>query len=206
MEGMHGIEPKANARSTTIKSEQDLQNNMHQHQKENQRQQQGTHCIRTDSFRVEVIEDKGRGVVADRVIRRGEEIERSPCISCPAEEYAAHGKHTIFDHYFYSGKSGTQYLPLGIGCLFNHSEQPNVDFRLDETRNEIRYYAAREIAEGEELCIYYGANLWFNNAEEDEDEEYSEDEQELALPMFGLGIDDFPQPAETDGNTEAKQE
>ena len=53
-------------------------------------------------------------------------------------------------------------LALGLGSLFNHSETPNVDFRRDGPNATIRYYAARDIEQGEELFIFYGSELWFD--------------------------------------------
>jgi hypothetical protein len=45
--------------------------------------------------------------------------------------------------------------------LFNHGRIPNVDYRVDGKAELVRYIAGREIGEGEELLIYYGNDLWF---------------------------------------------
>ena len=62
-------------------------------------------------------------------------------------------------------------LALGIGSLFNHSDQPNVDYRVAppftgedanaDPQGRVVYRCSRPIAPGEELCIYYGPDLWF---------------------------------------------
>jgi tRNA-specific adenosine deaminase 3 len=40
-----------------------------------------------------------------------------------------------------------------------------VTYFLDIKNNCIRYSTARDISEGEELCIFYGHNLWFTPAD-----------------------------------------
>lgn len=50
------------------------------------------------------------------------------------------------------------------GSIFNHSDTPNVSFSLDYTTESISYKTVRAIACDEELCIFYGHNLWFEPA------------------------------------------
>ncbi len=54
-------------------------------------------------------------------------------------------------------------LALGIGSLFNHCSRPNLDYRVDQLNLRILYYATRKIEQGEELCIFYGNDLWFTD-------------------------------------------
>ncbi|EJC98874.1 uncharacterized protein FOMMEDRAFT_128553 [Fomitiporia mediterranea MF3/22] len=51
-------------------------------------------------------------------------------------------------------------LALGLGSLFNHSDEPNVSFSVDSVNEKIRFTTARDIDLDEELCIFYGHNLW----------------------------------------------
>ena len=44
-------------------------------------------------------------------------------------------------------------LALGVGSLFNHSQTPNLDYRIDHN-----------IAPDEELTIFYGSSIWFEDA------------------------------------------
>lgn len=48
-----------------------------------------------------------------------------------------------------------------LGSLFNHSQTPNVNFVRDTHTDSIRYTTVRIIQPNEELCIFYGYNLWF---------------------------------------------
>jgi tRNA-specific adenosine deaminase 3 len=47
------------------------------------------------------------------------------------------------------------------GSTFNRSDAPNVSNIIETHIGSIRYTATRLIDIGEELCIFYGHNLWF---------------------------------------------
>jgi SET domain-containing protein len=50
--------------------------------------------------------------------------------------------------------------------MFNHSSQAqNVVWTRDLDRDTVVYAAIRDIQAGEELCISYGSNLWFKDAD-----------------------------------------
>mmetsp|Transcript_31153 Transcript_31153/g.38483 ORF Transcript_31153/g.38483 Transcript_31153/m.38483 type:complete len:85 (+) Transcript_31153:609-863(+) len=61
-------------------------------------------------------------------------------------------------------------LALGIGSLFNHNDMPNVDYRVDSAKEIITYTSCTDIQSGEELNIYYGSKLWFNDVNKEADE------------------------------------
>ena len=137
-------------------------------------------------FEVISIAGKGRGVVIRHPVARGACVEVSHYIRVPKNEYEVHvrsyiapsklqvqlpianplslGRHTVFEDYLFRLKSGDHLLALGLGSLFNHSEQPNLDYRVDADSATLRFFAVRDIAEGEELCFFYGSNLWFKDA------------------------------------------
>ena len=55
-------------------------------------------------------------------------------------------------------------LALGIGSLFNHARQPNMDYRVSAAQRCIYFSTAhRAVEAGEELSIFYGPDhkLWF---------------------------------------------
>jgi len=79
-------------------------------------------------------EGKGRGVygkkclrgrlslikirlTASRVIQAYSTIEISPILFFTKEEYDAHGKYTILDHYTFKCRDGRMALALGLGAL-----------------------------------------------------------------------------------------
>ncbi|KAL5501410.1 TAD3 [Sanghuangporus vaninii] len=108
---------------------------------------------------------KGRGLFASRQISARTVIESSPVLLFSSDEYETHGKHTILDHYTFKWPDGRMALALGLGSLFNHSDNPNVSFSVDSANDLIRFTTTRTVDEGEELCIFYGHKLWFTPVE-----------------------------------------
>jgi hypothetical protein len=49
------------------------------------------------------------------------------------------------------------------GSIFNHSSTPNVSYILDSEHACITYTTMRPVAPTEELCIFYGTKLWFED-------------------------------------------
>ncbi|GJJ13328.1 hypothetical protein Clacol_007580 [Clathrus columnatus] len=56
-------------------------------------------------------------------------------------------------------------LKILTGSLFNHSSNPNVTYNLDNTHACIKFMTSRIVQPEEELCIYYGHSLWFDDAD-----------------------------------------
>ena len=54
---------------------------------------------------------------------------------------------------------------IHTGSLFNHSDSPNVSYSIDTATESIRYTTVRAVEPDEELCIFYGSNLWFKSTE-----------------------------------------
>jgi len=54
-----------------------------------------------------------------------------------------------------SGSNGTAYIALGIGSLFNHETEANLEIWLDEPALCIQFIASDTIPFGEELTIAY---------------------------------------------------
>jgi len=71
------------------------------------------------------------------------------------------------------------------GSLFNHSDHPNLSYTLDTKTDSIRYTTVRDINPDEELCIFYGHNIWFTPAPVESDD----DVQAVNSPPVG-GSDD----------------
>jgi len=122
-------------------------------------------------LRVVELGARGRGVVAERAIARGELIERSPVIIIPEQERAAVDPTNVGNYIFlwehgttgediYS-RTGRAAVALGYTSLVNHSDDPNCEFvrHIDELALDL--YARRAIAPGEELTFDYDMTLWF---------------------------------------------
>ncbi|KAF8208840.1 hypothetical protein K438DRAFT_1573795 [Mycena galopus ATCC 62051] len=122
-------------------------------------------CLNNPLCVVKTSEGKGRGIFAAHAIARQTTVESSPVLLLGKEEYEQHGRFTILDHYAFKWKNGSMALALGLGSLFNHSNTPNLSYSIDPLTDSIHYTTTRNIEPDEELCIYYGSNLWFDSTE-----------------------------------------
>ena len=126
-------------------------------------------------------ENRGRGLFATRDIPKFTLIHTAPCIHIPIAEYENHLKFTELEHYvFHCASTGGKMVALGHGSLFNHdSKKPNVDYIIDSNLCCIRYRTLyKEIKSGEELCISYGAKVWWDESQSESESE-SEDEGDI---------------------------
>ena len=126
---------------------------------------------------------KGRGLFAVQDIPSRTLIHVAPCIRIDRDEYDKYMRYTILEHYLFNADGGDKFLALGFGSLFNHSSRPNVDYRVDTQQSCIRYFCGHKpIPMGEELCIYYGNHVWFDDASDgansDKDEEDGTDDDD----------------------------
>jgi SET domain-containing protein len=105
--------------------------------------------------RVGTTPKKGRGVFALKGFKKGEIIENCPVINITPKERKSVEK-TIFNFYIYpwrSTRSGS--LVLGYGSLYNHSFDPNADWKQNFRTNSMVYKALRPIKKGEEITVNY---------------------------------------------------
>ena len=111
---------------------------------------------------------KGRGVITDTPIAKGETIERAPVLFIPAEQWP-HIEETVFFHYCYAWGAESQHaaFALGVGSLYNHSYSPAAVYIKHIDANEVEFVALRDIAAGEEVTINYNGDpadcqpMWF---------------------------------------------
>jgi uncharacterized protein len=99
--------------------------------------------------------NKGRGVFALRDFKEGEIVENCPVINITPSERKRVEK-TIFNYYIYpwrSTRSGS--LVLGYGSIYNHSFDPNADWKQNFKTQSMVYRALKPIKKGEEILINY---------------------------------------------------
>ena len=110
----------------------------------------------------------GRGVFARVAIKKGEIIESCPVIEIP--KYDTSSRESILVTYiYYLGKNKERpMLALGFGSIYNHSYQPNAQYKERYKEKVIDYIAIKEIKKDEEITVNYsqGNNqdkspLWF---------------------------------------------
>lgn len=101
------------------------------------------------------IPGKGLGVVAERNIKKGEIVERAPVLPLTPTE-RKHCEKTILNHYIYPWRSTrSAAVIMGYGFIYNHSFEPNADWKQDFDRVQMVYRAIKDIKAGEEITINY---------------------------------------------------
>ena len=108
----------------------------------------------------------GRGIFADRYIKKGELIEEAPVIIIPKEEWKQMRKSVLLNYVFRWGKDKA--IALGYGSLFNHSFTPNAKYITNIKNQTIDFYARKDIQKEEEILVNYNGDpsdqspLWFD--------------------------------------------
>jgi len=99
---------------------------------------------------------RGRGVFVAEAIDNENLIEICPLLIIPPEQVATIHKTVFHDYYFLLPDSdGLACIPLGYGCLYNHSETPNAEVRIDLKNEQIEIHAIKNILAGAEIFIDY---------------------------------------------------
>ena len=98
---------------------------------------------------------KGMGVFATDTIYEGEIVEECHLLTIPGNL-----ESNIFVDYRFVWPRGVNYieyvLPFGYGCIYNHSYNPNLDWRNHPELKAFQFFALTLIEPGQELCTYYG--------------------------------------------------
>ena len=108
----------------------------------------------------------GLGVFATQDLAAGDTLERAPYIVIDDDDLQEVNR--LNDYLFTSPDDPGDYLVvMGYGMLYNHSDQANASWEVDETDNRfLRFYADRDIKAGEEIFHDYGSEYWSTRAEE----------------------------------------
>lgn len=99
----------------------------------------------------------GYGVFADADFAEGDILEECFSIAGSSKDM----KTDPFIHYVFGDDENLLMIPLGFGCIYNHSDIPNADYFFDCDNLIIFFKAIKPIKKGEEIFIYYGEN-WFS--------------------------------------------
>lgn len=99
------------------------------------------------------IEGKGLGVITKNFIPKNEIIE----ICHVVEHFSSQDKN--LKYYNFTDKTKKIFIPFGMGCIYNHSDRPNIMFNIDHEKNIMIFTSIKDIEPNDELCHNYGYNL-----------------------------------------------
>ncbi|MEZ5042407.1 MAG: SET domain-containing protein [Saprospiraceae bacterium] len=110
----------------------------------------------------------GRGVFTNGFIEEGSIIEICPVLVLPGKEKKLLDKSLLYNYYFMWGEDDEECaLLLGYGSIYNHSYQPNAEYRPDFEEKMMRFYALVDIEAGAEIKVNYNGDplnqeaVWF---------------------------------------------
>ena len=107
----------------------------------------------------------GRGVFAGENIRKGEIIEVAPILILEFTDFIDTKWNLLFEYFFWMDDFVA--LSLGYGSLYNHSINPNIEYRISKKEKTISFTAVRDIKKDEEILFNYKGSsnpktpLWF---------------------------------------------
>lgn len=116
-----------------------------------------------EMYKIRTNPKSGRGLYADRDIFSGEPIMTCELIVL-SEKDTITLQETDLKYYTFIFNDTQDCLLLGDGELFNHSDIPNVSFKLKRYKDRMVMYfrCTRHIEEGEELVIDYNSDIVIN--------------------------------------------
>jgi SET domain-containing protein len=96
--------------------------------------------------------DLGRGVYAERSFEQGQIVEVCPVVVLEAE---LRSLPEPLRRIFFNWREGQYAMALGYGSIYNHADEPNLEFERDFETLVMRFTAVRRIERGEQLTINY---------------------------------------------------
>lgn len=119
--------------------------------------------VSPDKLEVKLSPIHGYGVFATEDIIRGEIIEECYAIKIPVKRGVM--PHLFADYKFRwinENDEIEEVLPLGFGCIYNHSKNNNALWRQITEKKVIQFYALKDIKKGEEVCHFYGGDEYWD--------------------------------------------
>ncbi len=97
----------------------------------------------------------GFGVFAGKTIKKGEKIEECYII------ISKRGGDKALEDYYFDAK-GKNAVFLGFGSIYNHSDNPNADYTINQKKRIATIKASETIPKGKEIFVSYGEE-WFSS-------------------------------------------
>jgi SET domain-containing protein len=104
----------------------------------------------------------GYGVFAIDKINKGEIIEECHLLTIPFKlgEFNSFLINYKFN-YPSVGPIEEYVIPLGNGCIYNHSNNNNAFWQTNKEHKTFEFVAKRDIEIGEEICTFYGDSTYW---------------------------------------------
>lgn len=117
-------------------------------------------------YYIETTEEFGRGLYATYDLKPGTVLFIAEVLVLN-ENDTIKVNETDLKYYTFKYDTDRDCLVLGDGEIFNHSDTPNVDYKLIqyETRKCMMFVATKEVLAGEQLFIDYSADIGVNTSE-----------------------------------------
>jgi hypothetical protein len=115
------------------------------------------HLLPPDVYVADTGTAKGRGVFAARAFLAGQTVEIAPVVVFTPgnDELPDSIKRILFNWGHFVGIPGLRAIALGYGSLYNHDDSSNLNCEANDSQQQLRFIALRDIAAGEELTINY---------------------------------------------------
>lgn len=100
-----------------------------------------------------------RGIFAKSKINSGDIIEFCPVIEIPTDHIQQLRQTALINYYFMWGSDlNAGAVALGYGSIYNHSYEPNANFRIIIKEQIIEITAIRNIEKDDEITINYNGD------------------------------------------------
>lgn len=113
-------------------------------------------------YSIQMVDGMGRGIIAERDIKRGEIITNCELLVLSPED-TIKVNETDLKWYTFTFNADTKQdcLVMGDGEIFNHDDNANTLYGLIDWngRKLMRFQASRDIKKGEQLFIDYNADV-----------------------------------------------
>jgi len=116
------------------------------------------------SYYLKVLPEMGRGLFADSLgIKQGKLVTRCEILTLDQFDTVLVNQ-TSLKHYTFKLDNNADCLVLGDGEIFNHSDNPNVGYQLQDFdgRKIMIFFSLRDIKPDEQLVIDYNADIKVN--------------------------------------------